>query len=926
MVKYGKLFRELQIKEFKGNYINYKKLKQKIKQIQEILPRTSQQLIRNRASNISNLKLRPTILSEKDDGDSYENLSDQYGEKVKEFKLLLDEEFQRSYSFFKKIRKQLHNKINRHLYTQTNYLSYNLEEFLKEVNNLRNTTYLAKCLNAFINDNMKAIKCILKKFDKKFFNYFGNIGPKYILDNLTKQYSELEFLLQFKIIDETSCICESNLKLLTEYFKEYCNLNKVDNNSKIDFEAKANKIFEYIKDIDELIYFKIQYKEWFYYTKKDASIISNSNLFKNLMFNPILFSAYHKDDLMNKFLSRKAQIKEVEQIQIPLSVTNKINITLIFIHTFFYNTLISGIYPLLFEFVGTTRDKDFIPYSLLIIASTYFFSYFSIMFYNCFGTHNIKVAYSISYFLFFIGSLSYILSDRNNKDNEGKDTLKNFLMIGFLLFSRIIIGLGANSTMGRKYVLSYASKYFLPFISKIYVIFSILGHSIGPLIGFILYDTNEKKILGFLFYSKYNCIGWYGLIMSFILLLIHLFLFTSPFSPRFNKLKDQKKRTHMGTMSSLDSPFFDDNIEDSQDKEFYKLQKEMKIKISSDNDFDSNKEIKHSYVDKDVNNLRQLSEINDNIDINNDEDLRSERKNRKDMNINKMFIKAGTLQGKDINTIEENIQFTNTYDINPLLISTNIEDIKDETQEQGSFTNINMIPRTIDDLVRKEKKTFGYLNKNLLIILIILFFDNLLKENFVGYCSYYFYYSIDFNKTSNNINLKYLSCLISLSYLLEIFSIPFILPFHKINTLIKKSLIILMVLTLLLMIPLSIDYVVGKYIIIYFIIISCVFLISSIIEVLSSCYLAYLTPPEWKFSQFNAGALPIYVMTFGKLCGCLICLSAFSGNLLLNHHIVIGLTLLGYGISGIFILKSKNFRIKAIARIMRKSELEQSFN
>ena len=46
MVKYGKLFRELQIKEFKGNYINYKKLKQKIKQIQEILPRTSQQLIR----------------------------------------------------------------------------------------------------------------------------------------------------------------------------------------------------------------------------------------------------------------------------------------------------------------------------------------------------------------------------------------------------------------------------------------------------------------------------------------------------------------------------------------------------------------------------------------------------------------------------------------------------------------------------------------------------------------------------------------------------------------------------------------------------------------------------------------------------------------------------------------------------------------
>ena len=41
-------------------------------------------------------------------------------------------------------------------------------------------------------------------------------------------------------------------------------------------------------------------------------IISNFNLFKNLMYNPILFSAYYKDDLMNKFLSRKGQTKEVK--------------------------------------------------------------------------------------------------------------------------------------------------------------------------------------------------------------------------------------------------------------------------------------------------------------------------------------------------------------------------------------------------------------------------------------------------------------------------------------------------------------------------------------------------------------------------------------------------------------------------------------
>ena len=926
MGKYGKLFRELQIIEFKEHYINYKRLKQKIKQIREILPRISQQLIKDRASNASNLKLRPTILSENDENDNIP-ISDEYGEQLKEFKTLLDEEFQRCFLFYKKMKKQLHNKLNKHLYTQTNYLSYNIEEIIKEINNIRNTTYLAKCLNAFINDNMMAIKKILKKFDKNFSNYFGNIGPKYILDNLSKQNSELEYLLQFKIIDEASCICESNLGLLTDCFKELSDSNNINNNLKDEFYEKSGQIFQYLKDIDELIYFKIQYKEWFYFNRKDAAIISNSNLFKNIMFNPILFSAYHKDDLMNKFLSRKEAIKEIEQIQLPLSMKNKINITLIFIQTFFYNTLISGIYPLLFEYLAESNGKSFIPYSLLIIASTYFFSYFSIMFYHYFGTKKIKAAYTISYLLFCIGSIAYIISYRTEYDKSGKKNLMKSTVVGYLVFSRIIVGLGANPTLGKRYILNYASKYFLPLISKIYVLISILGHSMGPLIGFFLYEIKDKKFLDFIYYSKFNFIGWYGFVTSVILLIANLVFFTSPFSPKFSKLNIQNKKLHSSIYKSHETPFLDDDLEDSQDKEFYKLQKEMKLKNTNENDLDleNNDNKQMSFKEFDERNLRKLPNLNENIEIN-EEDLKSEGRNKKHIDIEKILIKSSTLDVREIKDIEENIN-KEKNEINPLLISTNanVEMGKDETQEEGSFAHINMIPRTIDDLVLKEKKTFGYMNKNLMIILIILFFDNLLKENFVAYCSYYFYYKITYDEDCKDyMSVKYLSCLISLSYLSEIFSMPFILPFHKINTSIKKLLIILMLFTLILMIPLSIKDIVGKHIMLYFNIITLVFLISSIIEVLSSCYLAYLTPPEWKFSQINAGALPLYVMTFGKLSGCLICLTAFSNHLLLNHHIVIVLTLIGYGISGIFILKSKNFRIKAIARIMRKSELEQT--
>ena len=352
---------------------------------------------------------------------------------------MLDQEFFRCYKFFKKMKRQLHNKINKNLLASTNYSKYNIQEFLKEVGELRKTIYLAKCLNAFINDNMMAIKKILKKFDKNFYNYFGNFGPKYILDNLCMQNNELEYLLQFKIIDETSCIIESNAILLKECFLEAINSNKnvIEKNN---FEKNYNDIFDFLKDIDELIYFKIQYKEWFYFRKKDALITTKSNLYKNIMYNPILFSAYHKDDLMNKFLSRKEEIKEVEEVQLPLSIRNKINIVLIFVHSFFYNTLISGIYPILFLFLESIEQEQ-TSFSLLIISSTYISSYFSILFYHCFGSKKIKIAYIISYFLFLVGSLLYILSYQKDYDRNS--------VIGLLVGSRILIGLGSNPTMGK---------------------------------------------------------------------------------------------------------------------------------------------------------------------------------------------------------------------------------------------------------------------------------------------------------------------------------------------------------------------------------------------------------------------------------------------------------------------------------------------
>jgi hypothetical protein len=232
----------------------------------------------------------------------------------------------------------------------------------------------------------------------------------------------------------------------------------------------------------------------------------------------------------------------------------------------------------------------------------------------------------------------------------------------------------------------------------------------------------------------------------------------------------------------------------------------------------------------------------------------------KDNDLDLSLEKANTLEKKNIEAdINVNI-LSSQYDINPILFNYDDEKNYDEEngKENGNFVNINMIPRTIDDLIRKEKKTFSYLNTNLFIILVILFFCNLLKENSIAYCSYYVLKKKSNYNYQNLFENRYLCCLISCSYLLEIFSMFFILPFYKINTLIKKLLVILMALNIILMIPLSFEI----NLLAYFIIISFVILLSSIIEVLSSCYLAYLTPPKWKFSHMNAGALPLHIMTF----------------------------------------------------------------
>ena len=560
MAKFGKKYRNLQIEEWKPHYINYKALKQKIKSIKEKI--NSKQ--RNNTLNIeSHLSIIPSTQSlsvmpirNRSTSLLLDDLTilytRKYGIELKEFIELLNNELNKCYLFFKNAEKELYNKVNSHLYTQTNYINYNLFEIYGEMNKLNITIYFIKCLNSFINDNMNAIKKILKKFDKNFSNQCGKIQTKYILHQLTlTENNKLKYLLEYKTIDEALTICESYLNELLKYYIQNQNIygnitrktpnDSIDNinNKIIDYNSnnnintniiqdnkksenlnnnnfykdinldglnrnniktkiiqKKNEILNNLKDIDKLTYFKIQYGDWFYYLKEENDKLTkhSQKLLENDIFNPILSAAYKNDNIIIKFLSKKDGGKEIKEAQIPISLFNKINIIFLIIHTFFYYTFVTCIYPLLFIYIKHKNDK--LIYSFLTIVITYLSSFFFMIIYHNIKIKNIKTTNNISYILFFIGSLGYILSVKylENINND-------YIIFACILGSRFLIGLGDNIMMCKKYIIIYSPRFYVSKISLYYIIFQILGLAFGPLIIGILLYIPETEII---WYFEYN--------------------------------------------------------------------------------------------------------------------------------------------------------------------------------------------------------------------------------------------------------------------------------------------------------------------------------------------------------------------------------------------------------------------------------------
>ena len=928
MVKYGKTYRKIQTEQWKKYYLDYKLLKVKIKEIKNKLGPIARNSFRPSRTSLLSSPLVPDEDIENENNTLYKEENGIY---LKEFIELLIKEFRKSYNFYIQIERVLSKKMNAHLCTQTSYSNYNLQELSKEMKSLKSTIFMTKSLNDFVNDIMTAMKKILKKFDKNFSGVFGVITPLFILKLLSKKNSGLDYMLQFRIIDEICVMGESSANELKKYFKQNNEENTLENMEyRNTFITQYNETLKYIISIDEIIYFKTQHRDWVDYVINEKNKRINVRNLENDIFNPILSSSYYKDNQLDKFLSTKQAFEDLKNIQNPLSKVNKINIILILIHTFFYNALLTSIFPVLYYYEYLCGGYNFFYLMTFlvftVIAVLYFAQYLSILiFYDCMSVKKIKLSYMISYILFFCGSLIYILSILYSIEDEHFKL--RALMLGA---SRTLIGFGSNQMQGKRYITLYTPKYLLPLISKIYLIFELAGFILGPcftaLFSFISIDIT---------YCLFNCVGYFGAIVSLIMFILNLIFFTSPQTQKFSMTKDKNSNLNSKTSSTqINQEGIEDD--DSQDREFYKLQKEAEEKKKAGLEPTRSDDINIEVNDKDISkNFISPSKTEKDFQVPKEDD---------DLIFNKII--EDDKENLDKKGMVEN--YFNNVDIGRYsdvdLSKEENETIKEienklfEYQENSNFTNVNMMPRILEDIIISEQKRFGYINRNFLKILGLLFFNSFIKENIIIFTSYEILF------TYNNLKEKFeaekgaksvlqfsqdgrssiqLICLfISAELLLQIFSLLFIMPFYRINIIFKKHLTISMIASIIFMIPLSFHLNIYAYIPV----VSIDLLFHKIIEVLCSCYLVYLIPPKWKYTHVRASSLVVHLMTFAKIFACLLCFTCFSEQtktkIKTNMYILTGIAFGIYGLILIIIYKSKNFRVKALIRILKKNSDE----
>lgn len=542
MVKYGKEFHKVQIKDWEGKYVNYKKLKQKIKKLID--------------------EKREKKLNDLNDIERNEIINNL----IKEFTEELDKEIRNVYIFFSKKEKQLYKDINVYLHIKDDYTTYELEDYLKQYQELQKVSKTSLDLSNYVYYNLKACIKILKKFDKKV------IGPKdkdnhikinYFMRKLEEQNSDILYLINFKMIDEVNVILEDLISCLKEQFKLNKNEFKtqvvefeisesedsnseflLQNNNKLNLNQVSNIMEDIHKDIKKNI--------------KSVDIVS-SEITK--LFLPWKRFLRISGDVSSRLIQLSKELNSFSDSggengmmfrnsksiadTISFSRQNSFNILITLCHSFLYMFSYSVIIPTYKEFIGNNNffsinENKKLFYGLLMmmipIGSLISYIYESSLF-----KKTTKIPMMISLLGILLGNMLFYLSV------FGK-------LFYFLFIGRLLIGIFNLRTHNKMYIINFLLKKDVSFYLTMFHSFSLLGMAFGFLINVgIMKLSDSIKLI-----NKFTAGCLLSSLISFILFILSIKFFTEARSSKFNMTTmksfiDNPSKSFISTNSNLNN-------------------------------------------------------------------------------------------------------------------------------------------------------------------------------------------------------------------------------------------------------------------------------------------------------------------------------------------------------------------------------------
>jgi hypothetical protein len=474
---------------------------------------------------------KSNIFSYKHVDDINSTINSNLGNYISAFTLDLDEEIKTFIRFYLELEKHLYIQLNSHLHDLYKDLEINglmtelsqLEQLGKEVLNLSN----------FINLNFTAIRKILKKFDKKFELQKNQIAFPFLKQKLSDASNSLVYILQFKLIDESSALMnkllndiESRSRKLERLMKNNSNglqepLLKKNGEIIGSFENQNSFIKRKIQSINELIE-KIDDSN-----NSIRKTVDIWTLGETKTFNEDFYSYNHS---MIDYIQNEQMITNLTpQINNRLNSIlqeNKMkymnNIRIALFHTFLYSMNGFIVQPTNALYLVELNASPFL--TGLILSMTPLAAVISTFFYSYLVNFGYRSSYYLSCIFFIVGNFLYAFADYP----------KSILMMAL---GRIFIGFGGARVVNRRYLLEQVPEDAILYYSYFYVIMTSIGMAAGPGFALFLYQLPGFSILGVNFDSNTNP-GWFSLLVWIIFFVLLLVLFEEPLLKTFKHKHD----------------------------------------------------------------------------------------------------------------------------------------------------------------------------------------------------------------------------------------------------------------------------------------------------------------------------------------------------------------------------------------------------